>query len=157
MSAVLSLGALSVRLPPGADRPHALKDVTLSLNANEIVCVVGESGSGKSMMANAVMRLLPQGVAIDGDVAQRLGGDGGEEDGLPGEQVHLAEEPGGAVADDLAAAAVEYRGLALEDGDQRVGRVADLEQLLADRGGALLAVLGQRPQLPGREDPAGRA
>src|ERR1044072_8160008 len=66
MSAVLSLEALSVRLPPGADRPHALQDVTLSLNANEIVCVVGESGSGKSMMANAVMRLLPQGVAIDG-------------------------------------------------------------------------------------------
>jgi peptide/nickel transport system ATP-binding protein len=66
MSAVLSLEALSVRLPPGADRPHALQDVTLSLNANEIVCVVGESGSGKSMMANAVMRLLPQGVEIDG-------------------------------------------------------------------------------------------
>ena len=69
MSAVLSLEALSVRLPPGADRPHALKDVTLSLNANEIVCVVGESGSGKSMMANAVMRLLPQGVDIDGGQA----------------------------------------------------------------------------------------
>ena len=66
MSAILSLEGLSVRLPPGADRPHALQDVTLSLNANEIVCVVGESGSGKSMMANAVMRLLPQGVAIDG-------------------------------------------------------------------------------------------
>jgi peptide/nickel transport system ATP-binding protein len=66
MSAILSLEGLSVRLPPGADRPHALQDVTLSLNANEIVCVVGESGSGKSMMANAVMRLLPQGVDIDG-------------------------------------------------------------------------------------------
>ena len=65
MSPILSLEGLSVRLPPGADRPHALQDVTLSLNANEIVCVVGESGSGKSMMANAVMRLLPQGVEID--------------------------------------------------------------------------------------------
>jgi len=65
MSPILSLEGLSVRLPPGADRPHALQDVTLSLNANEIVCVVGESGSGKSMMANAVMRLLPQGVDID--------------------------------------------------------------------------------------------
>ncbi len=55
-----------MRLPPGADRPHALEDVTLALSPNEIVCVVGESGSGKSMMANAVMRLLPGGVAIDG-------------------------------------------------------------------------------------------
>ncbi|MCC7348862.1 MAG: ABC transporter ATP-binding protein [Variibacter sp.] len=66
MSALLALEKLSVRLPPGADRPHALKDVTLSLAPGEIVCVVGESGSGKSMTANAVMRLLPGGVAIDG-------------------------------------------------------------------------------------------
>jgi len=66
MSAVLSLESLSVRLPPGADRPHALKDVTLSLAPNEIVCLVGESGSGKSMAANAIMRLLPGGVDIDG-------------------------------------------------------------------------------------------
>jgi peptide/nickel transport system ATP-binding protein len=66
MNAILSLESVSVRLPPGADRSHALKDVTLSLSPNEIVCVVGESGSGKSMMANAVMRLLPGGVEIDG-------------------------------------------------------------------------------------------
>src|SRR5438270_12606391 len=62
---ILSLEAVSVQLPPGADRPHALKDVMLSIAPNEIVCVVGESGSGKSMMANAIMRLLPGGVAID--------------------------------------------------------------------------------------------
>jgi peptide/nickel transport system ATP-binding protein len=66
MSVILSLESVNVRLPPGADRAHALKDVTLSLSPNEIVCVVGESGSGKSMMANAVMRLLPGGVEIDG-------------------------------------------------------------------------------------------
>jgi peptide/nickel transport system ATP-binding protein len=66
MSAILSLESVTVRLPPDADRAHALKDVSLSLSPNEIVCVVGESGSGKSMMANAVMRLLPGGVEIDG-------------------------------------------------------------------------------------------
>jgi peptide/nickel transport system ATP-binding protein len=66
MSAILSLEGLSVRLPPGADRPHALENVTLSLSPNEIVCIVGESGSGKSMAANAIMRLLPGGVSIDG-------------------------------------------------------------------------------------------
>jgi peptide/nickel transport system ATP-binding protein len=64
--AVLSLDRLSVRLPAGADRPHALSDVSLSIASNEILCVVGESGSGKSMMANAIMRLLPNEVAIDG-------------------------------------------------------------------------------------------
>ncbi|WP_439575163.1 ABC transporter ATP-binding protein [Phreatobacter sp.] len=63
---VLVLDALSVRLPPGADRPHAMKDVSLSISSNEILCVVGESGSGKSMTANAIMRLLPAGVTIDG-------------------------------------------------------------------------------------------
>ncbi len=78
---------------------------------------------------------LPQDLAIDGDVAHRLGDDGGEEDGLPGEQVHLAEEAGGAVADDLLAGAVEDRRLALDDRDERVALVADLEQRLAGLGG----------------------
>jgi len=64
-AAILTLDGLGVRLPPGADRPQALAGVTLSVAANEILCVVGESGSGKSMMANAIMRLLPQGVTID--------------------------------------------------------------------------------------------
>jgi peptide/nickel transport system ATP-binding protein len=63
---VLSLQDLTVSLPRGADRAHALRDVALDLHPNEIVCVVGESGSGKSMTAGAVMRLLPPGVAITG-------------------------------------------------------------------------------------------
>ncbi|MGY8678246.1 ABC transporter ATP-binding protein [Bradyrhizobium sp. UFLA05-153] len=62
---VLSLEGLSVLLPRGADRSHALNDVSLSIASNEILCVVGESGSGKSMMANAIMRLLPGEVGIE--------------------------------------------------------------------------------------------
>ncbi|MDI4235761.1 ABC transporter ATP-binding protein [Bradyrhizobium sp. Arg237L] len=62
---ILSLETLSVRLPDGADRPHALSNVSLSIASNEILCVVGESGSGKSMMANAIMRLLPNEVKIE--------------------------------------------------------------------------------------------
>ncbi|MFH0297330.1 ABC transporter ATP-binding protein [Bradyrhizobium sp. 31Argb] len=62
---ILSLETLSVRLPEGADRPHALSSVSLSIASNEILCVVGESGSGKSMMANAIMRLLPNEVKIE--------------------------------------------------------------------------------------------
>ena len=65
-SAILTLDGLRVRLPSGADRPHALSGVSLSIAANEILCVVGESGSGKSIMANAIMRLLPGEVTIDG-------------------------------------------------------------------------------------------
>jgi peptide/nickel transport system ATP-binding protein len=62
---VLSLEGLSVRLPKGADRTHALNEVSLSIASNEILCIVGESGSGKSMMANAIMRLLPGEVGIE--------------------------------------------------------------------------------------------
>src|SRR5919112_4491015 len=64
MSAILELNRLSVRLPRGADRAYALEGVSLALAQNEILCVVGESGSGKSMAANAIMGLLPPGVAV---------------------------------------------------------------------------------------------
>ena len=47
-NAVLSIEHLGVRLPAGADRRHALSDVSLSIASDEILCVVGESGSGKS-------------------------------------------------------------------------------------------------------------
>ncbi|MGF1525940.1 MAG: ABC transporter ATP-binding protein, partial [Candidatus Competibacterales bacterium] len=53
-------------LPKGADRAHAVQDLSLSLDAGEIVCIVGESGSGKSMAANAMMGLLPDGVRVTG-------------------------------------------------------------------------------------------
>jgi peptide/nickel transport system ATP-binding protein len=65
-NSILTLDGLSVSLPAGADRSHALRGVSLSVAANEILCVVGESGSGKSIMANAIMQLLPRDVAIDG-------------------------------------------------------------------------------------------
>jgi peptide/nickel transport system ATP-binding protein len=66
MSAVLTLDNLSVSLPSRADRAFAMQDVTLEIASNEILCLVGESGSGKSMTANAIMRLLPEGVNIAG-------------------------------------------------------------------------------------------
>jgi peptide/nickel transport system ATP-binding protein len=66
MKPVLSLDELSVSLPAGADRSHAIRHATFSLASNEILCLVGESGSGKSMTASAIMRLLPPGVRADG-------------------------------------------------------------------------------------------
>jgi peptide/nickel transport system ATP-binding protein len=60
---VLDLRNLTIALPPGADRAHAVTDVSFTVNRGEIVCLVGESGSGKSVMAHATMGLLPQGLA----------------------------------------------------------------------------------------------
>ncbi|WP_213770817.1 ABC transporter ATP-binding protein [Bradyrhizobium sp. dw_78] len=60
----LSIEGLSIALPPGADRPHAVEQLDLKLNPGEITCLVGESGSGKSMVARAVLGLLPPRVRI---------------------------------------------------------------------------------------------
>ena len=59
-AALLEIHGLTVDLPPGADRKHAIADVGFALGRNEILCVVGESGSGKSVMARAIMGLLPR-------------------------------------------------------------------------------------------------
>jgi peptide/nickel transport system ATP-binding protein len=55
---VLDIRGLTVALPPGADRAHAVEEVSLAVQPGEIVCIVGESGSGKSVTAFAVMGLL---------------------------------------------------------------------------------------------------
>jgi peptide/nickel transport system ATP-binding protein len=56
---VLTIERLTIDLPPWADRPHAVEDVTLELQHDEILCVVGESGSGKSLMARSILGLFP--------------------------------------------------------------------------------------------------
>ena len=58
--ALLSIDRLTVALPQVADRAHAVAAASLQVGRNEILCLVGESGSGKSVMARAVMRLLPE-------------------------------------------------------------------------------------------------
>jgi len=57
---VLAIEGLTVALPKGSDRAHAIEDITFSVGAGEIVCVVGESGSGKSVTAQTIMGLLPR-------------------------------------------------------------------------------------------------
>ncbi len=61
---VLSIEGLSISLPGGADRAHAVENFNLTLRPGEITCLVGESGSGKSMVARAIMGLLPPRVNI---------------------------------------------------------------------------------------------
>ena len=64
--ALLTLDQVTISLPRGGDRPHAIETLSLTLAQNEILCIVGESGSGKSLTALAVMGLLPTGVRLAG-------------------------------------------------------------------------------------------
>lgn len=57
---VLEIRDLSVALPSWADRPLAVKSLSLTVGRGETLCVVGESGSGKSVMARSILRILPE-------------------------------------------------------------------------------------------------
>ncbi|MFZ9544506.1 MAG: ATP-binding cassette domain-containing protein, partial [Hylemonella sp.] len=56
---LLQIEGLTIDLPPQADRRHAVQNLSLTLERNQILCIVGESGSGKSLMSRAVLGLFP--------------------------------------------------------------------------------------------------
>ena len=65
--AVLRVENLDVAITSGGERAMAVKQVSFEVKAGETVCLVGESGSGKSMIAHAVIGLLPKhGIALTG-------------------------------------------------------------------------------------------
>ena len=75
MTPVLSVRGLTVRFPLPARRRrtvapvvHAATDVSLDLQAGRVLALVGESGSGKSVLASALLQLLP-GTAVVGGSA----------------------------------------------------------------------------------------
>ena len=61
---VLSVRNLTVDLPAGMERAHAVQGISFDLIAGQILCIIGESGSGKSVTANAVMGLLPKVIRV---------------------------------------------------------------------------------------------
>jgi peptide/nickel transport system ATP-binding protein len=68
MSALLEIRGLRVELPiQGVMRP-VIQDVTLNVGEGEAVGLVGESGAGKSMSSRAVIRLLPPGARVSGEL-----------------------------------------------------------------------------------------
>ncbi len=59
MSTIMEAKGLTKTFGHGKNLVEAVKDVSFSLEENEVVTVVGESGSGKSTLARMVLGLLP--------------------------------------------------------------------------------------------------
>lgn len=57
---LLDVGELSVRFPSARGDLSALDDVSLTLRRGTTLGIVGESGSGKSVLARAILGLLPR-------------------------------------------------------------------------------------------------
>jgi peptide/nickel transport system ATP-binding protein len=64
---LLEVRGLTVELPTAAGWVRPVNEVSLRIGAGESVGLVGESGSGKTMMALALMGLLPIGARVSGE------------------------------------------------------------------------------------------
>ena len=73
MSDLLQVRGLKVELPTPAGWVRPVNDVSLRIATGESLGLVGESGSGKTMMALALMGLLPVGARVSGEA--RLSGE----------------------------------------------------------------------------------
>ena len=63
---LLDVQDLTLALPPGADRAHAVSGVSFTVLPGQVTCLVGESGSGKSVCAQAAIGLLPRAITPAG-------------------------------------------------------------------------------------------
>jgi oligopeptide/dipeptide ABC transporter ATP-binding protein len=71
VSAVLDIRHLTVEFPAqgnGRAAAAAVRDLSLSVAAGEVLGLVGESGSGKSVTSLALMRLLPPQARASGEI-----------------------------------------------------------------------------------------
>ncbi len=69
----LQVSNLTISLPAGGDRANAVDGVSFEIGKNQILCLVGESGSGKSVIAQAIMRLLPKTLRVTGGAIRLQG------------------------------------------------------------------------------------
>ena len=94
---VLSVRDLEVSYKTRAGPIPAVRGVSLDIAKGEVLGLAGESGCGKSTVVNAILRLLPPGTTVSGEVV------------LNGEDV-LAMKPGRLRAVRWTQAAVVFQG-----------------------------------------------
>ena len=90
MSRLLEVQNLNVEFATAQDNVRAVRDVSFSLAAGEVLGLVGESGSGKSVSSLAVLRLLPPQARVSG----RITFDGEDLLALPDERMRAIRGAG---------------------------------------------------------------
>src|SRR6185437_7224383 len=65
---VVDIENLRISFATDAGTVAAVKDVSLSVEAGEVLAIVGESGSGKTVTARSILRLLPETATTRGAV-----------------------------------------------------------------------------------------
>lgn len=68
MSKVVEIKNLGVSFATDAGAVKAIDDVSLTVNAGEVLAIVGESGSGKTVTAKTILGLLPETATTRGAV-----------------------------------------------------------------------------------------
>ncbi|WP_454285898.1 ABC transporter ATP-binding protein [Rhizobium arsenicireducens] len=117
--------SVSIRLGDGSRMP-ILTDVAFDLEAGETLGVVGESGSGKSLLALAIVGLLPGVAKASGTIAlvgenllqaseERLCEIRGNRIGMIFQEPMTALNPAMTVGDQIAEGLVWHRGLSWRD------------------------------------------
>ena len=94
MTPLIELRGLTVEIPTPAGWIRPVDDVSFALDAGESLGLVGESGSGKSMLALALVGLLPPGARVGGEAwFSGLSGLGASANGEAGSRANLLALP----------------------------------------------------------------
>ena len=101
MTSFLEVRELTVELPTPAGWVRPVNEVSFDIDAGESLGLVGESGSGKTMLALALMGLLPPGARVAGQAL--LGKDPNEVEEFQEVKENSAREPGVALGKNLLA------------------------------------------------------
>ncbi|GAA4742449.1 ABC transporter ATP-binding protein [Modestobacter marinus] len=91
---VVDIKDLQVSFATDAGSVAAVKDVSLQVQAGEVLAIVGESGSGKTVTARSILGLLPETARVRGAVVLGTKDGTGEHDVVPLRGAQLREVRG---------------------------------------------------------------